>query len=100
LSIARALIKNPDLFIFDDSFSALDFKTDLALRSALHKELSDKTLLVVAQRISTILHADQIIVLENGRIVGKGTHRNLMDTCDVYREIALSQMTAEELSHE
>ena len=100
LSIARALIKNPDLFIFDDSFSALDFKTDLALRSALHKELSDKTLLVVAQRISTILHADQIIVLENGRIVGKGTHRELMDTCTVYREIALSQMTSEELSHE
>ena len=100
LSIARALIKNPDLFIFDDSFSALDFKTDLALRSALHKELADKTLLVVAQRISTILHADQIIVLENGRIVGKGTHHELMDTCDVYREIALSQMTSEELSHE
>ncbi len=100
LSIARALIKNPDLFIFDDSFSALDFKTDLALRSALHKELADKTLLVVAQRISTILHADQIIVLENGRIVGKGTHRDLMDTCEVYREIALSQMTSEELSHE
>ena len=100
LSIARALIKNPDLFIFDDSFSALDFKTDLALRSALHKELSDKTLLVVAQRISTILHADQIIVLEKGRIVGKGTHHELMDTCDVYREIALSQMTSEELSHE
>jgi ATP-binding cassette subfamily B protein len=100
LSIARALIKNPDLFIFDDSFSALDFKTDLALRSALHKELADKTLLVVAQRISTILHADLIIVLENGRIVGKGTHRDLMDTCEVYREIALSQMTSEELSHE
>lgn len=100
LSIARALIKNPDLFIFDDSFSALDFKTDLALRSALHKELADKTLLVVAQRISTILHADQIIVLENGRIVGKGTHHDLMDTCEVYREIALSQMTSEELSHE
>lgn len=99
LSIARALIKNPDIYIYDDSFSALDYKTDAALRAALHKDLADKTLIVVAQRISTIMHADQIIVLNEGEIVGRGTHDELMDNCEVYREIAFSQLSKEELNH-
>ena len=98
LSIARALVKNADLFIFDDSFSALDFKTDAALRKALHKELHHATLFVVGQRVSTIMGADQIIVLEQGRVVGIGTHADLLDTCPVYQEIAASQLTAEELA--
>lgn len=97
LSIARALVKKPDIFIFDDSFSALDFKTDAALRKALRAEAADSTVLIVAQRISTIKDADQIIVLDNGRIAGKGTHQDLMANCQVYREIALSQLTEEEL---
>lgn len=100
LSIARALVKNPDIYIYDDSFSALDYKTDAALRVALKKDLSDKTLIVVAQRISTIMNADQIIVLNEGEIVGKGTHDVLMDNCEVYREIAFSQLSKEELKHE
>ena len=100
LSIARALVKNPDIYIYDDSFSALDYKTDAALRAALEKDLSDKTLIVVAQRISTIMNADKIIVLNNGQIVGLGTHTELMDTCEVYREIAFSQLSKEELNHE
>lgn len=100
LSIARALVKNPDIYIYDDSFSALDYKTDAALRTALQKDLSDKTLIVVAQRISTIMNADQIIVLNEGQIVGKGTHDELMDNCEVYREIAFSQLSKEELNHE
>ncbi len=100
LSIARALVKNPDIYIYDDSFSALDYKTDAALRAALEKDLSDKTLIVVAQRISTIMNADKIIVLNNGQIVGLGTHDELMDTCEVYREIAFSQLSKEELNHE
>ncbi len=100
LSIARALVKNPDIYIYDDSFSALDYKTDSALRAALHKDLSDKTLIVVAQRISTIMNAQQIIVLNEGVIVGRGTHDELMDNCDVYREIAFSQLSKEELNHE
>ena len=100
LSIARALVKNPDIYIYDDSFSALDYKTDAALRNALQKDLSDKTLIVVAQRISTIMNADQIIVLNEGQIVGKGTHDELMDNCEVYREIAFSQLSKEELNHE
>lgn len=100
LSIARALIKNPDIYIYDDSFSALDYKTDAALRAALQKDLSDKTLIVVAQRISTIMNSDQIIVLNEGVIVGKGTHDELMDNCEVYREIAFSQLSKEELNHE
>ena len=92
LSIARALIKRADLYIFDDSFSALDFKTDAALRRALVPETRDAAVLIIAQRISTILHADQIVVLKDGRIEGKGTHEELMETCAVYRDIARSQM--------
>lgn len=85
---------NPD---FDDSFSALDYKTDSALRKALHEEVGGSTVLIVAQRISTILHADQIIVLDEGRIVGKGTHEELLKTCEVYQQIAMSQLSKEEL---
>ena len=92
LSIARALMKRADLYIFDDSFSALDFKTDAALRRALVPEMRDAAVLIIAQRISTILHADQIVVLKDGRIEGKGTHEELMETCAVYRDIARSQM--------
>lgn len=92
LAIARALMKRADLYIFDDSFSALDFKTDAALRRALKPETRDAAVLIIAQRINTILHADQIIVLKDGRIAGKGTHEELMDRCEVYREIAESQM--------
>ena len=99
LSIARALIKNPDIYIYDDSFSALDYKTDALLRQALQREYADKTLIIVAQRISTILHADQILVLNDGEIVGRGTHDVLMQNCDVYQEIAFSQMSKEELAH-
>jgi ATP-binding cassette subfamily B protein len=97
LAIARALAKRPEIYIFDDSFSAIDFKTDAALRKALKKETSDATVLIVAQRIGTIMNADQIIVLENGRVVGKGTHKELMDNCQVYQELALSQLSREEL---
>ncbi|AYD39456.1 ABC transporter ATP-binding protein [Clostridium fermenticellae] len=98
LSIARALVKKPEVYIFDDSFSALDFKTDAALRRALKKETSASTFLIVAQRISTIMDADQIIVLDNGRIVGNGTHEELMKKCSIYREIAVSQFSEEELA--
>lgn len=97
LSIARALVKNPPIYIFDDSFSALDMKTDAILREALHRETGGSTLLIVAQRVGTILSADQIIVLENGEIVGCGKHRELLRSCEVYREIALSQLTEDEL---
>ncbi|WOO35725.1 ABC transporter ATP-binding protein [Anaerocolumna sp. AGMB13020] len=100
LSIARAIAKNPDVFIFDDSFSALDYKTDVALRKALNEEIKNKTILIVAQRISTILHADQIIVLDEGKIVGKGTHKELLRNCEVYNQIALSQLSKEELAYE
>lgn len=102
LSIARALMKQPEIFIFDDTFSALDFKTDARLRKALTKMCKEKgsTVLMVAQRISSILHADQIIVLDKGRIVGIGTHQELMNDCDVYREIAYSQLSKEELEDE
>lgn len=92
LSIARALMKKADLYIFDDSFSALDFKTDAALRKALKEEVADAAVLIIAQRINTILNADQIIVLDEGRIVGIGRHEELMENCPVYREIARSQM--------
>lgn len=92
LSIARALMKRADLYIFDDSFSALDFKTDAALRRALVPETRDAATLIIAQRISTILHADQIIVLKDGEMAGIGTHEELMETCEVYRAIAESQM--------
>ena len=97
LSIARALVKNAPIYIFDDSFSALDMKTDAALREALHHEARESTLLIVAQRVGTILSADQIIVLEDGEIVGRGTHRELLRTCEVYREIARSQLSEDEL---
>ena len=92
LAIARALMKRADLYIFDDSFSALDFKTDAALRHALQDETRDAAVLIIAQRISTILHADQIVVLKDGEVVGLGTHDELMETCEVYRAIAKSQM--------
>ncbi|KAE9634944.1 ATP-binding cassette domain-containing protein [Defluviitalea raffinosedens] len=98
LSIARALVKKPEIFIFDDSFSALDFKTDAALRKAMAEEIKDSTLLIVAQRISTIMNAEKIIVLDDGRIVGMGTHKELLKNCEVYRQIALSQLSEEELA--
>ena len=97
LSIARAIAKDPEIFVFDDSFSALDFKTDSKLREALSKKTKDKTVIIVAQRISTILNADQIIVLDEGKIVGKGTHKELMENNETYRQIALSQLSEEEL---
>ena len=97
LSIARALIKKPEILIFDDSFSALDYKTDKKLRAALKEHTKNTTNIIVAQRIGTIIDADQIIVLDEGKIVGKGTHRELLDTCEVYQEIALSQLSKEEL---
>ena len=96
LSIARALMKQADLYIFDDSFSALDFKTDAALRKALAAETGDAAVLIIAQRISTILNADKIIVLDNGRVVGMGSHAGLMENCPVYRDIARSQMKGDE----
>ena len=99
LAIARAIIKPADLYIFDDSFSALDFKTDATLRAALTQEMCDSALLIIAQRISTILHADQIIVLKDGEVVGQGSHEELMETCEVYRAIAESQMKGGE-AHE
>ena len=98
LAIARALATEARAYLFDDSFSALDYKTDAALRQDLHTRLSDKTVVIVAQRISTILHADKIVVLDEGRIVGQGTHEELMQTCEEYREIAMSQLSAEELN--
>lgn len=100
LSIARAVAKNPEIYIFDDSFSALDYKTDVALRRALKNETKDATTLIVAQRISTILHADRIIVLDDGCVVGQGTHRELLKSCEVYRQIAMSQLSEEELANE
>ncbi|MCB8982326.1 MAG: ABC transporter ATP-binding protein [Ardenticatenaceae bacterium] len=98
LSIARALVKRAPIYIFDDTFSALDFKTDAALRRALHQTTNDSTILVVTQRVSTVKNAEQIIVLDEGRVVGKGTHDELMETCETYQEIALSQLSMEELS--
>lgn len=96
LSIARAIARNPKIYIFDDSFSALDFKTDTALRKALAKKTKDATVIIVAQRVSTILNADQIIVLDDGRIVGKGTHKELVKTCEAYDQIAQSQLSEQE----
>ena len=100
LAIARAIAKKPEVFIFDDSFSALDFKTDAKLRKAINTELRESTLLIVAQRISTIMNANQIIVLDEGKVVGKGTHKELMKNSEVYQQIALSQLSKEELSNE
>ena len=98
LSIARALVRKPDIYIFDDSFSALDFKTDAKLRTALKEETTHAALLIVAQRVNTIMDADQIIVLDNGQIVGTGKHKELMETCVVYREIVMSQLSEEEIA--
>ncbi|MCI9545454.1 MAG: ABC transporter ATP-binding protein [Lachnospiraceae bacterium] len=98
LSIARAIAKQPEILLFDDSFSALDFKTDVALRKALKKVTAETTTLIVAQRISTIIHADLIVVLDRGRVAGQGTHRELMESCEVYRQIAMSQLSEEELA--
>ena len=100
LAIARAIAKQPKIYVFDDSFSALDLKTDAALRKALAEKVKDSTVIIVAQRISTILHAEQIIVLEDGKIVGKGTHEELLHNCDTYRQIAKSQLSAKELGLE
>jgi ATP-binding cassette subfamily B protein len=98
LAIARALAKRPDIYVFDDSFSALDFRTDARLRAALGRELGGATVIIVAQRVGTILHADRIVVLEDGRVAGIGTHDKLMDSCETYREIVLSQVTEEEVA--
>jgi len=98
LAIARALVKKPPIYIFDDSSSALDFKTDAALRKALQEKTGDSTVFIVTQRVATVMNAEQIIVLDEGKIAGKGTHRDLMKECEVYREIALSQLTEEELA--
>lgn len=100
LSIARAIAKNPEIYIFDDSFSALDYKTDTLLRKALKSHTKESTVLIVAQRISTIIKAEQIIVLDEGKIVGIGTHKELLSNCEVYKQIALSQLSKEELSNE
>jgi ATP-binding cassette subfamily B protein len=98
LSIARALVRKPEIYIFDDSFSALDFKTDAKLRAALKKEISDSTAIIVAQRVGTVMDADRIIVLDEGIIAGMGTHRELLKTCEVYREIVSSQLSEEEIA--
>ena len=98
LAIARALVKKPEVYVFDDSFSALDFKTDSQLRAALHRELGTATVLIVAQRVGTIMHADRIIVLEDGGVAGIGTHAELLESCSTYREIVYSQLTAEEVA--
>ena len=98
LSIARALVRKPEIYIFDDSFSALDFKTDAILRAELKKETADAIVLIVAQRIGSIMEADKIIVLDEGKVVGCGKHKELLKSCSVYKEIALSQLTEEELA--
>ncbi|HZK16812.1 MAG TPA: ABC transporter ATP-binding protein, partial [Anaerolineaceae bacterium] len=98
LSIARAVIKKPPVFIFDDTFSALDYKTDAALRRELNQKLGDSTLFVVTQRVSTAKTSDQILVLDNGRLIAKGKHSELMQTCQTYREIANSQLSEAELA--
>ena len=99
LSIARAIARDPEIYIFDDSFSALDYKTDSTLRRELKEYTKDATTLIVAQRIGTIMNADKIIVLDEGKCVGMGTHTELLKKCKVYKEIALSQLSEEELNH-
>ena len=98
LSIARAIVKKPDVYIFDDSFSALDYQTDANLRARLRDETLDATVLIVAQRVGTIMHAGKILVLNEGEVVGSGTHQELLKTCDVYYDIASSQLSKEELA--
>ena len=100
LAIARAVVRRPDIYLFDDSFSALDFETDARLRAALRQDMRDAAVLLVAQRVSTVMNADQILVLDGGEQVGLGTHRELMERCAVYREIVASQLSAEEMNHE
>ena len=100
LSIARAIAKDPKIFIFDDSFSALDYKTDVTLRKALKEHTVNSTVIIVAQRISTILHADQIIVLDEGKVAGIGTHKELLKNCDVNYQIAASQLSEKELERD
>ena len=97
LSIARAVYKDAEIFIFDDTFSALDYKTDMLVRKSIKENLSDKTIIIVAQRIGTIKDADNIIVLDEGKIVGQGKHSELLKKCSIYKEIALSQLSKEEL---
>jgi len=98
LAIARALVRKPEIFIFDDTFSALDFRTDARLRAALKNETAESTVIIVAQRVTTVMDADRIIVVDDGRVAGMGTHRELIRTCEVYREIVSSQLSEEELA--
>src|SRR5439155_3192749 len=98
LAIARAIVRKPDVYVFDDSFSALDFATDAKLRAALKGETANATVFVVAQRVSTIINADRIVVLDNGRVVGIGAHAGLLRTCEIYREIVSSQVSLEEVA--
>ena len=98
LSIARALVRKPQIYLFDDSFSALDFKTDAKLRAALKSETTEATVIIVAQRVSTVMDANRIIVLDEGQIVGIGNHRELMESCSIYREIVSSQLSEEEIA--
>ena len=98
LSIARALVRKASIYLFDDSFSALDFKTDAKLRAALKEKITDAIIIIVGQRVSSIMNADKILVLDNGKVVGMGTHRELLQNCEVYQEIAKSQLSEEELA--
>jgi ATP-binding cassette subfamily B protein len=98
LSIARALVRQPEVYIFDDSFSALDFKTDARLRQELSREVKEATVIIIAQRVSTVMNADRIIVLDKGNVVGQGTHTELLESCDVYGEIVASQLSEEEIA--
>ena len=98
ISIARALARKPEIYLFDDSFSALDFRTDARLRAALKSRLEGATIILVAQRVGTVMDADRIVVLEDGMVAGIGTHAELMNSCDVYREIAASQFSGEEIA--
>ena len=98
LAIARAIVRKPEIYVFDDSFSALDFKTDSALRQALAAETGAATVVIIAQRVSTIMNADRIIVMDEGKVMGMGTHRELLKTCETYREIVRSQLSEEEMS--
>ncbi|MGC9125291.1 MAG: ABC transporter ATP-binding protein, partial [Caldisericaceae bacterium] len=98
LAIARAIVRKPEIYIFDDSFSALDFKTEAKLRAALKQETKDSTVIIVGQRVASIMSSDRIVVLEKGRVAGVGTHKELMETCEVYREIVYSQLSKEELA--